>query len=296
MKGKLRFWAPLRGARSPLALVAWALLLPSATLAAQADLASLFTKDARAPVAGPVGRPAAGAATGEPAGIGRSRIARVDLGRLSELREAVVSGRPGKLRLNLLHGVEHLATVERSAPTASGYTLSGPLDNVPFGRAVLVVNGGTVMGRVYTPQGAWSIRTAGAVQVVEPMEGEPWRCGDLRLPRQPGLSGYQDGHGYGRQTQNGQGHRHHREARRKRRGVQQRGRGLRLGGAARRRTALRLERRGRGGGALDGRGRGPRQRLVPDDSDHGRWPWRDAGCLQGRRRGAGAAGGGAVNS
>ncbi|MCY3792960.1 MAG: leucine-rich repeat domain-containing protein [Gammaproteobacteria bacterium] len=89
----------------------------------------------------------------------------------------MASGRPEKLRLNLLHGVEHLATVERSVPTASGYTLSGPLDDVPFGRAALVVNGGTVMGRVYTPQGNWAIRTVAAMQVVEPMEGEPWRCG-----------------------------------------------------------------------------------------------------------------------
>ncbi|MCY3793286.1 MAG: leucine-rich repeat protein [Gammaproteobacteria bacterium] len=119
---------------------------------------------------------AAGAAIGEPAGVGRSRIARVDHARLGALRESVASGRPGKLRLNLLHGVEHQATIERSVPTAAGYTLSGPLDDVPFGRAVLVVNGGMVMGRVYTPQGAWSIRTAGAAQVVEPMRAAPRRC------------------------------------------------------------------------------------------------------------------------
>ncbi|MYH13836.1 MAG: leucine-rich repeat protein [Gammaproteobacteria bacterium] len=170
-----RYWAPPKVARSLLALAVWALLLPSAALA-QADVASLFATDARAPGGVPVGETAAGTATNEPVRIGRSRIARADLARLGALRESVASGRPEKLRLNLLHGVEHLATVERSVPTASGYTLSGPLDDVPFGRAVLVVNGGTVMGRVYTPQGAWSIRTAGAVQVVEPMQAQPLRC------------------------------------------------------------------------------------------------------------------------
>ena len=171
MRGKDRFRAPPRVARSVLALAAWALLLPSAALA-QAGAASLFTTDAGAPVGGTAG----GAAIEEPARIGRSRIAQVDHARLGALHESVASGRPGQLRLNLLNGVEHRVTVERSASTASGYTLSGPLDDVPFGRAVLVVNGGTVMGRVYTPEGAWSIRTAGAMQVVEPMRMEPLKC------------------------------------------------------------------------------------------------------------------------
>ena len=143
----------------------------------QSDIVSLFTTEARAPEPQALGRRDAEVAVDGPAAARHGRIARADHASLGALRESVASGRPGKLRLNLLHGVEHLATVERSVPTASGYTLSGPLDGVPFGRAVLVVNGGTVMGRVYTPQGNWAIRTAGAAQVVEPMQREPWRCG-----------------------------------------------------------------------------------------------------------------------
>ena len=167
MRGKELFRAP----RMVLALAAWVLLVPSAALA-QVGAASLFTADARAPAGVPVGGTAAGAAINEPA-----RVGRVDHARLGALHESVASGRPEKLRLNLPHGVEYRATIERSVSTASGYTLSGPLEGVPFGRAVLVVNGGTVVGRVYTPQGNWAIRTAGAMQTVERMERQPWRCG-----------------------------------------------------------------------------------------------------------------------
>ncbi len=175
MSVKDRLRAPLGVFRLQLVPMAWALLLPSAVVA-QPDLASLFTTEPRAPVVGPAEGTAAGAAIGQQAGIGHARIARVDRGRLDALHEAVSTGRPGKLRLNLLNGVQHQATIERSAPTASGYTLSGPLDDVLFGRTVLVVNGGMVVGRVYTPRGAWSIRTAGAVQVVEPLRAQPLRC------------------------------------------------------------------------------------------------------------------------
>ena len=86
-------------------------------------------------------------------------------------------GRPAKLRLNLFQNVEYEASLGRSAPTASGYTLSGPLDGIPFGRVVLVVNDGITMGRVYTPGGNWSIRTVGEMQTVEPMASGPLRCG-----------------------------------------------------------------------------------------------------------------------
>ena len=156
-------------------LAAWTLFAPLIAFA-QAERISLFTTEARAPEQGGAGGIAAKSAIDEPAAAGRSRIAKVDLDGLNALREAVASGRPDKLRLNLLHDVEYDAAIERSAPTASGYTLSGPIDGVPFGRAVLVVNGARVMGRVYTPQGAWAIRTTGAMQTVERMAPEPWKC------------------------------------------------------------------------------------------------------------------------
>ena len=177
MTGRVRFpQAPGTAGRLRL-LAASALLAAPLGALAQPGIASLFTTEARAPEPQALGRRAAEIAAAAPAAARHRRVAQVDRAGLGVLRDSVASGRPGKLRLNLLHGVEHLATVERSVPTASGYTLSGPLDDVPLGRAVLVVNGGTVMGRVYTPQGNWAIRTAGAAQTVEPMERRPWRCG-----------------------------------------------------------------------------------------------------------------------
>ena len=156
-------------------LAAWALLAPLLAFA-QAERASLFTTEARAPEQGGAGGIAAKSAIDEPAAAGLSRIAKVDRDGLNGLRKAVASGRPGKLRLNLLHDVEYDAAIERSVRTASGYTLSGSIDGVPGGRAVLVVNGARVTGRVYTPQGAWAVHTTGALQTVERMAPEPLKC------------------------------------------------------------------------------------------------------------------------
>ena len=91
------------------------------------------------------------------------------------------------MRLNLFHDVEFAATIERSTPTASGYSLSGPLDGVPFGRVVLVVNGKHTVGRVYTPEGVYAIRTTGAMQTVERVEPEPLRCEAVTPPDDEGL-------------------------------------------------------------------------------------------------------------
>ena len=63
---------------------------------------------------------------------------------------------------------------------------------MPFGRVVLVVNGDYTLGRVYTPEGGYVIRTTGGMQRVERMEPQPLRCGtegppDSAVPRQDGL-------------------------------------------------------------------------------------------------------------
>ena len=142
-----------------------AAMLPLASQGAQGQPAALFATDAATPEAG-----------AEPS-RGQRRMARVDRGVLDALRDDVTSGRPGRLRLNLLQGADFTASLRRSAPTASGYTLSGPLEGVPFGRAVLVVNEGVAMGRVYTPGANYAIRTAGGVQEVERMAPQPLRCG-----------------------------------------------------------------------------------------------------------------------
>ena len=165
-----------------------AALSPSAAPGEPPVASSLFATEARAPAAASTARVA-----DEPP-EGRRRIARVDRDVLGGLRREVISGGSGRLRLNLLHDVEYEASLERSAPTALGYTLSGPLVGVPFGRVVLVVNQGKTYGRVYTPEGNWSISTVGALQTVEPLAFEPMRCG---LEAEPGAGQTATGGGAG---------------------------------------------------------------------------------------------------
>ncbi len=162
-----------------------ALFTASAALA-EADAVALFTTEGKGPASAPSSDVVAASEAGE-----LRRIARVDRGGLAALREEVASGRTGRLRLNLFTDVEFTASLERSAPTASGYTLSGPLEGVPFGRAVLVVNDGVTMGRVYTPEANYAIHTAGGVQTVERMAPDPLRCG---LREFPGADAGLDGH------------------------------------------------------------------------------------------------------
>ena len=158
------------------ALAALALLAPGAM--AETNGTSLFFNEARVPAAVPTKR-----ATGSPP----SRIVRADLDGLAAIRDRVASGEAEPLQMNLLHGVEFEASIERSAPTSSGYSLSGPLRDAPFGSAVLVVNGDHVAGRVYAPEGVYAIRTIGDLQTVERMTPEPWRCLTAVRPEQSAL-------------------------------------------------------------------------------------------------------------
>ena len=142
------------------ALIALALFPPLGSVA-DSNRVSLFANEARAPAVPRQEWPSPESAIDETAERSFSRIARVDLGGLAGIRDGVAAGRSGALRLNLFHDIEFEATIERSAPTSSGYSLSGPLVDVPFGRVVLVVNGDYTVGRVYTPGGAYAIRTTG---------------------------------------------------------------------------------------------------------------------------------------
>ena len=121
-------------------------------------------------------------AAGALATNGQGRIARVVPGRLAALRSEVLAAGEGRLRLNPPNGVEHVARLKRSAPTASGYTLSGPLEGVPFGRAVLVVNEGLTMGRVYAPEGKYTLEGTDGLLTVEPMAPQPRHCETLEPP------------------------------------------------------------------------------------------------------------------
>ena len=113
--------------------------------------------------------------SGEVGGVSREgapglRVARLDFERLELLRDKAVEGRPSRTRLNLFESAEFDWTVVRSAATATGYSLSGPLSGVEGGTATLVVNGGMAVGSAWTPDGAYRIRTVGRTQVVERVE------------------------------------------------------------------------------------------------------------------------------
>ena len=177
--------------RKKAALVALALLASLESALADARRVSLFTNEPQSPIAVRDGLASPKSSIGEAspespleeAGGGPSlRLAELDFKGLDGIREAVESGSRANLRLNLLHDAEFDAVIERSAPTSSGYSLSGPLSGVPFGRMVLVVNDGHAMGRVYTPEGLYVIRTAGSMQTVAREEPAPLRCATGEKP------------------------------------------------------------------------------------------------------------------
>ena len=176
--GRPRSWRPF-------AALAWLVLVLPFGTSAEVGSAPLFATEARAPAMDLTTGAAAESQVVEPAAVERTRIARVDYGRLDAVRDAVESGQSESLRLNLFYDVEFEASIERSAPTASGYSLSGPLRDVPFGRVVLVVNGKYTLGRVYTPEGVYAIRTTGEMQTVEQMRPEPLRCATPAPPDPP---------------------------------------------------------------------------------------------------------------
>lgn len=97
-------------------------------------------------------------------------MAQLDFRMLEELRDGAAKVPPERGRLNLFEGTEFDWIVARSAATASGYSLSGPLAGVEGGTATLVVNGGMAVGSAWTPEGAYRIRTVGRTQIVERVE------------------------------------------------------------------------------------------------------------------------------
>lgn len=117
----------------------------------------------------------------------RRRLVSIDFEQLSPPVDgnaalAPAAGATGTLRLNLFDDASFTGVVERVAPTFSGgYSLSGRLDGVELGTVTLVVNGETVAGSVWTPQGAYRIRpAAGGLHTISeidrsrlPPPGEP---------------------------------------------------------------------------------------------------------------------------
>ena len=157
-----------------LAVCAGVLLPACLPGAAAAGDAGVFSADVEAPA---LRRPAPGLLRGgalprgearsgasglaSPRLEGRSRVAGVDLGRLSAARSEVARGRSHPIRLNLFADADFEAVLERTAPTASGYTLTGRLADDPLSTVVLAVNGDVVAGTVWGVDGVHTIRGSG---------------------------------------------------------------------------------------------------------------------------------------
>ena len=114
----------------------------------------------------------------------RHREVRVDFARLAAVKRTLDAGRPAALDINLFEDVLFKAVDLRVSPTSSGgYSLSGRLEGVLFGSAVLVVNGDIVVGSIRAATGTYTIDARGEVchiRKVDPATllplGEPLRA------------------------------------------------------------------------------------------------------------------------
>lgn len=102
----------------------------------------------------------------------RRREVTIDFGMLESSR-ATASGptdTPSKLTLNLFDDTVLTAIVDRTAPTSSGYSLSGRIEGVEFGTVTLVVNGTVVAGSVRTPAGTYRITSVGRLYAISEVD------------------------------------------------------------------------------------------------------------------------------
>ncbi len=106
------------------------------------------------------------------------RIVGIAKDQLARARGQASAGSATRLRLNLLDGVDMTAVIERTAPTSRGYSLAGHIAGMKdVSNVVLVVNGAVVVGDVWTPQGHYTIRTAGGgsylIEKTDPTKRKP---------------------------------------------------------------------------------------------------------------------------
>lgn len=114
----------------------------------------------------------------------RRRTAAFDLTRLAQARQAAEHQRDGRIELNLFGDADFTAVGLRTRPTATGYSVSGRLADVPLGTFTLVVNGDVVAGSVRTPRGTFTIRSVGAGRV-EIREVDPSKLPPGAPPKVP---------------------------------------------------------------------------------------------------------------
>ena len=131
------------------AAVFTACVLLSPALLAQSPPPGVFSEVRTAVVSEP------GAAL-EPA-TARSRVVQVDTRKITAARR----GRE-VLRLNLFDDAVVEVEINRVRPTQSGYFISGSPKGMAWGEVRLVVNGPVMVGTVETPEGKFTIRSAGS--------------------------------------------------------------------------------------------------------------------------------------
>lgn len=119
----------------------------------------------------------------------RRRVARLDRGLLERARAAAASGTApaGLLEVNLFDNAGFTVTDLRTAPTSAGFSITGNLEGVPFGRFAIVVNGEEIAGEVDTPFADYSIeRGADGHVVIREVDRSPLPEGAEPLEARPG--------------------------------------------------------------------------------------------------------------
>ena len=118
-----------------------------------------------------------------PAGREDQRLVRIDHGVLTAARADATRG-VGRMTLNLDDGQALEAIVERTAPTTSGYSLSGRIASASASAMTWVANGELVMGTIWTPAAIYEIvPVAGGVHAIRQVDqsadrplGEPLKA------------------------------------------------------------------------------------------------------------------------
>ncbi len=115
----------------------------------------------------------------EPATM-RSRVVQVDT-------QKITAARRGRevLKLNLFDDAVIDVAIKRVRPTQSGYFISGTPEGMEWGEVRLVINGPVMVGTVETPEGKFTIRSAGSNRhIVRQIDArkEPFECGVEEAP------------------------------------------------------------------------------------------------------------------
>ena len=115
----------------------------------------------------------------------RQRHARIDSGLLGQARAAAERGDApaGLIDLNLFDDASFQITGLRTAPTSSGFSLSGQLDGEPLSAMTLVINGDVIAGEVRLPGATFTIQSVGdLVEIRETDEAVLPECAEPERP------------------------------------------------------------------------------------------------------------------